>query len=146
MLLARLPFSGDNQTCFQGLHWQSHTQWLRLHAANEGGRGSIPSWGAKISHAERHSQKIGRKKERIHLKQTNRKLLKKNLPDIVRCLLGDKSASGWDTLLWCKTRMWVSSQFCLLMLVWSLGGHLTFLCLSFLICKMGLLIGLAAWG
>ena len=67
-------------------------QWLRPHAANAGGRGSIPSWGAKISHAERYSRKIGRKKERIHLKQT--KNLKKNLPDIVTCLLGHKIAPG----------------------------------------------------
>ena len=26
-------------------------QWLRLHASNTGGLGSIPGWGAKILHA-----------------------------------------------------------------------------------------------
>ena len=28
-------------------------QWLRLHASNAGGAGSIPGWGTKIPHAAR---------------------------------------------------------------------------------------------
>ena len=36
-------------------------QWLRLHSANAGGMGSIPSQGTKIPHTMQHSQKIERK-------------------------------------------------------------------------------------
>ena len=32
-------------------------QWLRLCVYNAGGKGSIPGWGTKISHAMQHSQK-----------------------------------------------------------------------------------------
>ena len=32
-------------------------QWLRLHASNAGGEGSVPGWGTKIPHATRHGQK-----------------------------------------------------------------------------------------
>ena len=32
-------------------------QWLRLHASNAGGAGSIPGRGAKSQHAARHGQK-----------------------------------------------------------------------------------------
>ena len=32
-------------------------QWLRLHASNAGGVGSIPGWGTKILHAPRCGQK-----------------------------------------------------------------------------------------
>ena len=34
-------------------------QWLRLHASNGGGTGSIPGWGTKIPHATWHGQKNG---------------------------------------------------------------------------------------
>ena len=33
-------------------------QRLRLHAPNAGGEGLIPGWGAKMSHAAGHCQKI----------------------------------------------------------------------------------------
>ena len=29
-------------------------QWLRLHASNAGGAGSLPGWGTKIPHAPQH--------------------------------------------------------------------------------------------
>ena len=38
-------------------------QWLRLHASDAGGQGSIPGLGAEIPYAMWHSQKI---------KQTNK--------------------------------------------------------------------------
>ena len=33
-------------------------QWLRIHAPNAGGTGSVPGWGIKIPHAAQHGQKI----------------------------------------------------------------------------------------
>ena len=38
-------------------------QWLRLHASNAGGTGSIPSWGTKIPHVMRPKDKERKKKE-----------------------------------------------------------------------------------
>ena len=43
-------------------------QWLRLHSANEGGMGSIPSQGSKIPHTMQHSQRVKRK-ENIKLNE-----------------------------------------------------------------------------
>ena len=39
-------------------------QWLRLCAANAGGRGSIPGRGTKILHAAWQSPKINKKKKK----------------------------------------------------------------------------------
>ena len=36
--------------------------WLRLHASNAGGMGSIPGQGIKIPHAVQHGQEIKKKK------------------------------------------------------------------------------------
>ena len=38
-------------------------QWLRLHAANAGGTGSIPGGGTKIPHAAWCGQKVKKKKK-----------------------------------------------------------------------------------
>ena len=35
-------------------------QWLRLHAPNARGMGSIPGWGTKIPPAAQHGQKINK--------------------------------------------------------------------------------------
>ena len=38
-------------------------QWLKLHASNAGGAGSIPDWWTKIPHAVRRSQEIKKKEK-----------------------------------------------------------------------------------
>ena len=44
-------------------------QWLRLHAANAGGTGSIPGGGTKIPHAAWCGQKVKKKKSREGLRE-----------------------------------------------------------------------------
>ena len=47
-------------------------QWLRLHAANAGGAGSIPGWGTRIPHAVRHGQRIKQQQQQqIYIYGTN---------------------------------------------------------------------------
>ena len=41
-------------------------QWLRLHASNAGGMGSIPGWGTKIPHA----MECGKKNTKKQTKKT----------------------------------------------------------------------------
>ena len=55
----KIFFLGKISTVLQGTALV--VQWLRLHAPNAGGLGSVPGWGTKIPYAAC----LGRKKKKI---------------------------------------------------------------------------------